>query len=136
MGAIHSKTCTVALLEWYERTLADDLAHVTACPTLLGQDVVSIGERVQTRGECGPLFLGCGAKGLRGNRLHGCERVLDPMLDFVKQQLAETPSACLRSDMSRAIFEAPTITPSAFLIGDTVRDTCTCEPSLRWRMVS
>ena len=43
---------------------------------------------------------------------------------------------CLRSVMSRAIFDAPMILPSAFLMGDTVSEISTKLPSLRWRTVS
>ena len=38
--------------------------------------------------------------------------------------------------MSRAIFDAPTILPSLFLIGEMVSDTSTRLPSLRSRTVS
>jgi hypothetical protein len=42
----------------------------------------------------------------------------------------------LRSVISRAIFDAPTTSPSALLMGDTVREISTRLPSLRWRTVS
>ena len=45
-------------------------------------------------------------------------------------------SCCRRSLMSRAIFDAPTILPSALPIGETVSETSTGVPSLRTRTVS
>jgi hypothetical protein len=45
-------------------------------------------------------------------------------------------SASLRSVMSRAIFEAPTMRPSEPLIGETVSEMSTGEPSLRTLTVS
>jgi hypothetical protein len=38
--------------------------------------------------------------------------------------------------MSRAVFDAPTTVPSAFLMGDTVSEISTKLPSLRRRTVS
>lgn len=45
-------------------------------------------------------------------------------------------SFSLAAVMSRAIVEAPTISPARLLIGDTVTETATSEPSLRFRIVS
>jgi hypothetical protein len=45
-------------------------------------------------------------------------------------------SDCLRGVMSRATFEAPTMRPSASLMGETVSEMSTSEPSLRTRTVS
>ncbi len=41
-----------------------------------------------------------------------------------------------RSEISRAIFEAPTTVPSSSRIGDTVSEMATREPFLRRRIVS
>jgi hypothetical protein len=45
-------------------------------------------------------------------------------------------SSLTRSVTSRAIFEAPTMTPSSLRIGDTVREIAMRVPSLRRRVVS
>ena len=45
-------------------------------------------------------------------------------------------SARLRSEMSRAIFDTPTIVPSAARIGETVRNTSMRTPSFRTRTLS
>ena len=49
---------------------------------------------------------------------------------------ASACSAFMRSVMSRAIFDAPTTLPCAFLSGETEREILTNAPSLRTRVVS
>jgi hypothetical protein len=44
--------------------------------------------------------------------------------------------ARIRSEMSRAIFDAPTTIPCSFLIGDMVSEMSTSEPSFLRRFVS
>jgi hypothetical protein len=45
-------------------------------------------------------------------------------------------SACLRAVTSRTIFDAPTISPVASRMGETVTDTSMGWPSFRIRLVS
>ena len=49
---------------------------------------------------------------------------------------ARSASSSLRSEMSRAIFEAPMTRPSSSRIGDTVSEIGMSDPFLRRRMVS
>ena len=78
--------------------------------------------------EVGDLALGVG--GVDRGRDRG-EQFLQALL-----ALAELRFGALRSVMSRAIFEAPTIVPSPSRIGETVSEMSTRLPSLRRRTVS
>ena len=60
---------------------------------------------------------------------------------LTRWSISRSKSSCrsrarLSSVMSRAIFEAPMISPFSFLIGETVREISTRLPSLRCRTVS
>ena len=72
----------------------------------------------------------------RHDSLDDREQVFCAMMDFAREQLLPGLSACLSSLMSRAIFDAPMIWPSASLIGDTASEMSTSVPPWRLRTVS
>ncbi len=69
-------------------------------PALLREKIVRIGKRVQTRDEGGAFLPGRRAEGLRRDRLHGAERVLDAVLDLVEQKLARLLGALAVRDVA------------------------------------
>ena len=59
--------------------------------------------------------------------------------DCLNNRIAVQRASAIRRDrsvISRATFEAPTMSPRSFLSGDTVRETFSRAPSLRCRTVS
>ena len=98
--------------------LLDDLAQAGAFPVLARQHVVRARQGDQAALEAGPGLLGARrvAQGLRGDRLHGGEGVLDAVVQLVDQKLlmfleplalgdVDEPSRCRSRRPSRA---APT----------------------------
>ena len=64
-----------------------------------------------------------------------CKQVLDAMIHLPKQQFLPFFGP-FRSEMSRAILDAPTTLPRRSLIGETVSEISTKLPFLRCRTVS
>ena len=91
---------------------ADEAFQTGTLPVAMGEEIVRSRQRLQTRLECGAgeFEVGRFAKGLPRNGSDGRQHIFDAVVQFGNENVFRSLGS-MRTLMSRAFFEAPTIRP-------------------------